>query len=57
MSTTRMAFDDTRARSELGYTSRPAREALADSVRWYLDNGYVKPARADRIGERLDAPA
>ena len=53
MSTTRMAFDDNRARAELGYTSRPPREALVDSVRWYLDNGYVKPSRAARIGARL----
>lgn len=53
MSTTRMAFDDGRARSELGYTSRPARQALLDSVRWYLENGYVKLSRAARIGSRL----
>ena len=53
MSTTRMAFDDSRARAELGYTSRPAREALVDSVRWYLDNGYVKASRAAVIGARL----
>ena len=53
MSTTRMAFDDSRARAELGYTSRPAREALVDSVRWYLENGYVKASRAARIGARL----
>jgi dihydroflavonol-4-reductase len=42
MSTTRMAFDDTRARTELGYRPRPARHALADSARWFLDNGYVR---------------
>jgi dihydroflavonol-4-reductase len=53
MSTTRMAFDDSRARAELGYTSRPARQALADSVRWYLTNGYVKADRAARIATRL----
>jgi dihydroflavonol-4-reductase len=28
-----MAFDDARARAELGYTSRPAREALSGAVR------------------------
>ena len=55
MSTTRMAFDDTRARCELGYTSRPAREALADSVRWYVNHGYVRAARAVRIRERVEA--
>jgi dihydroflavonol-4-reductase len=53
MSTTRMAFDDSRARSELGYTSRPAAAALTDAARWYLDNGYVKASRAARIGARL----
>lgn len=53
MSTTRMAFDDARARTELGYAARPARDALADSVRWFLENGYVKPARAARIDARL----
>ena len=37
MSTTRMAFDDSRARRELGYSPRPAAEALADSARWFVD--------------------
>jgi dihydroflavonol-4-reductase len=42
MSTTRMAFDDSRARSELGYAPRPAREAIAESAACYLANdGYV----------------
>lgn len=41
MSATRMAFDDGRARTELGYRSRPAADALAESARWFLDNGYV----------------
>ena len=41
MATTRMAFDDTRARTELGYAPRPAREAIAESAAWYLDNGSV----------------
>ena len=45
MSTTRMAFDDSRARTELGYTSRPASDAIRDSMQWYVENGYVKPAR------------
>ena len=45
MSTTRMAFDDSRARTELGYAPRSAREAIADSARWYLDNGYVTERR------------
>lgn len=41
MSTTKMAFDDTRARTELGYVPRPAREAIAESAAWYLANGYA----------------
>jgi dihydroflavonol-4-reductase len=45
MSTTRMIFDDTRARSELGYSSRPAADAIADSARWFVANGYVAPGR------------
>lgn len=49
MSTTSMIFDDTRARDELGYTSRPPRDAIEDSVRWFVDNGYVKPARRARL--------
>jgi dihydroflavonol-4-reductase len=46
MSTTRMIFSDARARAELGYTSRPAREAIEESARWFADNGYVS---ADRL--------
>jgi dihydroflavonol-4-reductase len=45
MSSTRMAFDDARARAELGYTSRAAAEAVRDSVQWFLDNGYVRNRR------------
>jgi dihydroflavonol-4-reductase len=44
MSTTRMAFDDSRARKELGYQSRPPVEAIEASARWFVENGYV-PAR------------
>ncbi len=38
-----------RAESELDYQHRPARETLARSVRWLLENGYVPEATADRI--------
>ena len=50
MSTTTMVFDDSRARAELGYVSRPARQAVEDSVRWFVDNGYVAPPRRRRLG-------
>ena len=46
MATTTMTFDDARARSELGYHSRPAIEALYDSAQWFVDHGYV---RAERV--------
>jgi dihydroflavonol-4-reductase len=45
MSSSQMIFDDGRARAELGYTSRPAREAIEESARWFADNGYVSAAR------------
>jgi dihydroflavonol-4-reductase len=45
MSTTHMSFDDTRARTELGYRSRPPAEALARAARWFVEAGYVRPER------------
>jgi dihydroflavonol-4-reductase len=49
MAGTKMVFDDSRARRELGYSSRPAREALARSARWFADNGYVGERRLRKI--------
>lgn len=49
MSTTRMAFDDSRAREELGYSSRPPGDAIRESARWFADNGYVTPRRQSKI--------
>lgn len=45
MSCTRMAFDDARARAELGYTSRPSTDAVRDAVRWFVTQGYVRNRR------------
>jgi dihydroflavonol-4-reductase len=45
MSATKMIFTDERARTELGYTSRPAREAIEESARWFADHGYVPAGR------------
>ena len=49
MATTRMEYDDSRARTELGYTSIPARAALARAARWYFDHGYIKGSHMERI--------
>jgi len=38
-----------KAETELGYSYRPAREALARSVRWFLANGYVPKQAASRV--------
>jgi dihydroflavonol-4-reductase len=52
MSATRMAFDDSRARRELGYTSRPPVEAIEASARWFFENGYVHSRRGARLAWR-----
>jgi len=49
MSTTNMIFDDSRARLELGYVPRPAVEAILSSAHWFVENNYVRPARAAQI--------
>jgi len=40
-----MWFSSEKAKKELGYTTRPAAEALAEAAEWFLDNGYA-PRRA-----------
>lgn len=49
MATTRMEYDTSRARSELGYSSMPARTALTRAARWFVENGFVKDAQVERI--------
>ncbi len=56
MATTRMEYDDTRARTELGYTSIPARDALRRAATWYVEHGFVKPGHAPRIARALGRP-
>jgi len=41
MSRKKMYFSSVRAMRELGYRSRPAREAIADAVAWFDANGYL----------------
>ena len=40
-----MHFDDKKARSELGYTSRPYREGLAEAIEWFIQADYMKRPR------------
>ena len=49
MATTKMIYDDSRARAELGYSSRPALEALERSARWFVENGYVTERRCQKL--------
>lgn len=44
----RVFVDDSKARGELGYTSRPVRQALVRACRWFLDHGYVSDSAARR---------
>jgi dihydroflavonol-4-reductase len=37
-----MFFDDSKARREIGYVSRPYREGLADAIAWFRAHGYLK---------------
>jgi len=41
MARTHMFYDDAKARHELGYTSRPYREGIADAIMWFRKAGYL----------------
>ena len=42
MSRKKMFFSSARAKAELGYTARPARQAIVDAVAWFNANGYLR---------------
>jgi dihydroflavonol-4-reductase len=42
MSRKKMFFSSAKAARELGYRSRPPRQAFEDAIRWYRDNGLLK---------------
>ena len=44
-----MHFDDSKARRELGYTSRPYREGLVEAIEWFIQAGYMKRAAHDAV--------
>src|SRR5262250_741455 len=37
-----MFFNDAKARRELGYSSRPYREAIADAIAWFRQHSYLR---------------
>src|SRR5262249_29287225 len=37
-----MFFSDAKARRDLGYASRPYRNAIADAITWFRSAGYVR---------------
>ena len=41
MAKKKMYYSSDKAKRELGYAPRPARDAVADSLRWFKDNGYI----------------
>jgi dihydroflavonol-4-reductase len=40
MAKKKMFFSPAKAQRELGYTARPARDAIADAIGWFKENGY-----------------
>ncbi len=45
MSRKKMFFSSAHARAALGYTARPAAEAVTDAIAWFRSAGMVPPAR------------
>jgi dihydroflavonol-4-reductase len=43
-----MFFDDAKARRDIGYRSRPYRQAIADAIAWFRDAGYLDDGRLAR---------
>jgi dihydroflavonol-4-reductase len=37
-----MFFNDAKARRELGYSSRPYRDGIADAIAWFRQHGYLR---------------
>ena len=35
-------YNDAKARQELGYTSRPYRQGIADAITWFREVGYLR---------------
>lgn len=46
------AFDSSKARRELGFEARPAREVLIEAVRWFMREDFCPSATAERIADQ-----
>ena len=42
MAKKKMYFSSAKAKADLGYKPRPAREALRDAITWFRDKGYCR---------------
>lgn len=42
MAKKKMFFSSDKAKAKLGYAPRPAKEAIADAILWFQENGYLK---------------
>jgi dihydroflavonol-4-reductase len=42
MARKKMYFSSAKARAELGYTPRPARDGIADAFLWFRQAGYCR---------------
>jgi dihydroflavonol-4-reductase len=47
-------FDSSKARRELGYQARPAREVLIEAVRWFVREGFCPAGTAAQIADQPD---
>jgi len=45
-----MRFDNRRAREELGLNPRPIRQAIADALSWFRDQGLLEQRHRDGYG-------
>jgi dihydroflavonol-4-reductase len=52
MARKRMFFSSAKAARDLGFSSRPAEQALSDAVRWFAANDYFKSAVSPAIQSR-----
>jgi dihydroflavonol-4-reductase len=50
MARKRMYFSSEKARRELGFSSRPAQEAIRDALAWFREHGYLSADQRRRAG-------